>query len=94
VVAEGDKLHVEKLGRRERQGARHRGRLFVGGDSPKVGAPRVGGASVTATIVEQGREKKVYSMRRKRRKGYHKIRGHRQYFTELEIQENLRSVTR
>ena len=47
--------------------------------------PEVGGASVTATVVKHGKGPKLWAFKRKRRKGFHKIRGHRQMFTELEI---------
>jgi large subunit ribosomal protein L21 len=51
----------------------------------KVGAPWVAGASVTATVLSQGKHDKVRIFKMRRRKHYQKHGGHRQHFTELEI---------
>ena len=59
----------------------------------KVGAPYVDGAKVTATVLgraERGvndgmKGDKVLVFNKKRRKGYQKLNGHRQYFTKLQI---------
>ena len=59
----------------------------------KVGAPYVEGAKVTATVLgraERGvndglKGNKVLVFKKKRRKGYQKCNGHRQYFTKLQI---------
>ena len=60
--------------------------LMVGGDGEaKIGAPKVAGASVTAKVVAQGRGPKVLVYKKRRRKGFDKLIGHRQDFTELEI---------
>ena len=60
--------------------------LFVGGEGdPKIGMPTVEGASVTAKIVDQDRDKKILVFKKLRRKGFHKTIGHRQDFTEIEI---------
>ena len=62
--------------------------LLVGNDDDiKIGTPVVDGATVSAKIVEQGRHAKVDVFKRKRRKGFHKLKGHRQPFTEVEITE-------
>lgn len=50
-----------------------------------IGAPSVGGASVTAEIVRHGRGKKIRVFKYKRRKRYRKMQGHRQNFTEILI---------
>jgi large subunit ribosomal protein L21 len=52
-----------------------------------VGAPLVGGASVTAEVLRHGRDKKVIVFKRKRRKNYRKKQGHRQGFTEIRVNE-------
>jgi large subunit ribosomal protein L21 len=57
------------------------------GDQVTVGQPLVAGARVTAKVVEQHREKKIFVFKKKRRKSYSRARGHRQYYTALEIQE-------
>ena len=51
----------------------------------KVGTPTVAGASVTATVVAEGKAKKVIVYRYKRKTGYHKKNGHRQPFTQVKI---------
>ena len=60
--------------------------LFVAGDgSPRVGAPRVEGASVVGTVVEQDRDGKVRVFKYKKRKHYRRTRGHRQSYTAVRI---------
>ncbi len=58
--------------------------LFIGGDSPKVGAPLVSGAKVSAEIIRQARSRKVIVLRRAPGK-YIKKNGHRQHYTALKI---------
>ena len=85
-VAEGQALRVEKLAGDVGDDVTLDQVLLVGGDgSTRVGAPRVDGASVSATITRHGRSKKIIVFKKKRRKGYHKKQGHRQDFTELRI---------
>ena len=91
-VQQGDKIRVDLLGgvtpgKDHEAGAKlaFKDVLLVGGDSIKVGQPLVAGASVDATIVKHGKGPKLWAFKRKRRKGFHKIRGHRAMFTELEI---------
>ena len=52
-----------------------------------VGAPLVAGAAVSATIVEHLKGEKVIIFKKKRRKGYKKKNGHRQYLTKLQIND-------
>ena len=60
--------------------------LAVGeGDAMVVGAPRVQGASVQATVVSHGRHDKVRIFKHRRRKHYAKTQRHRQNYTELNI---------
>jgi large subunit ribosomal protein L21 len=60
--------------------------LFVGGEGePRVGSPRVEGASVVGTVVEQDRDAKIRVFKYKKRKHYRRTRGHRQSFTALRI---------
>ena len=53
----------------------------------KVGTPTVDGASVKATVVAEGKSKKVIVYRYKRKTGYHKKNGHRQPFTQVKIEK-------
>ena len=50
-----------------------------------VGSPYIKGSSVQATVISQGRAKKIMVMKMKRRKRYRRNQGHRQYFTKLRI---------
>jgi len=52
--------------------------LLVGGETTVVGAPTVAGATVSATLVEQSRAKKVIIFKKRRRKSWRKKEGHRQ----------------
>ena len=60
--------------------------MLADGDSVTIGAPLVSGASVTAKVLSQGRGQKVTIFKMRRRKHYQKHQGHRQNYTELEIQ--------
>jgi large subunit ribosomal protein L21 len=55
----------------------------------QIGAPTVAGASVKATILEHLKGEKVIVFKKKRRKGYKKRNGHRQYFTKVRIDDIL-----
>lgn len=55
------------------------------GSALRVGTPEVSGTTVTASIVEQFRGEKVIAFRKKRRKGYHKKKGHRQELTRIKV---------
>jgi large subunit ribosomal protein L21 len=52
----------------------------------KVGTPLVKGAKVTATVLQHLRDDKVLVFKKKRRKGYKKLNGHRQYLTKIHIE--------
>ena len=59
---------------------------MVAGDSgTKFGTPYVAGACVRAEILAQARDKKVIVFKYKSKKNYRRLRGHRQYFTEVVI---------
>lgn len=83
-VSEGDIIKVEKLDAEAGATVTFDQVLAVSGDSLKVGAD-VKNAAVTATVMEQGRSRKVIVYKYKRKSGYHKKNGHRQYFTEVKI---------
>lgn len=85
-VAAGEKIKVERLEAEVGQEVVIHQVLAVGdGAAMKVGAPWVAGASVTATVVSQGKHDKVRIFKMRRRKHYQKRQGHRQTFTELQI---------
>ncbi|MBL9160555.1 MAG: 50S ribosomal protein L21 [Verrucomicrobiales bacterium] len=85
-VAAGDKIDVEKLDVAEGDTVTFGEVLVAGaGDSISVGAPFVEGATVTAKVLKQHRDEKVTAFKFKRRKGFHKTKGHRRHLTRLEI---------
>ena len=59
--------------------------LVAGEGEPRVGSPRVEGASVVGTVVEQDRDAKIRVFKYKKRKHYRRTRGHRQSFTAVRI---------
>ena len=85
-VAKDDVLDVAKLEGKPGAKISFADVLIVGGDGkPKVGAPLLKGASVEAEIVEQARTDKIAVVKKRRRKGYHRHKGHRQHFTRVKI---------
>jgi len=54
-------------------------------DKLTVGKPTVEAASATGEVLKHGRDQKIIVFKKKRRKGYRKTQGHRQYFTEVKI---------
>src|SRR5690606_5475355 len=53
----------------------------------EVGAPVIDGAAVNATVVKHLKADKVLVFKKKRRKGYQKLNGHRQQLTQIAINE-------
>jgi large subunit ribosomal protein L21 len=88
-VSEGMRLQVPSLEGAEGSTVTFDKVLLISkdGSSATLGKPTIVGASVTARIVRHGRGEKVVVTKFKRRKRYNKtLRGHRQNFTEVEIQ--------
>ena len=83
-VSEGDTIKVEKLNVEAGDTVKFDEVLAIGGDKLLVGDD-VKSASVSATVVENGRGKKVIVYRYKRKSGYHKKNGHRQAYTQVKI---------
>lgn len=86
-VSEGDVIKVEKLGAEAGSTFTFDQVLFVGGDDVKVGNPTVAGATVEASVVGDGKAKKVIVYKYKRKTGYHKKNGHRQAYTKVKIEK-------
>ncbi len=86
-VEEGDVIKVEKLGVEAGETVTFDQVLVVSDGETKVGTPTVAGASVTATVVAEGKAKKVIVYRYKRKTGYHKKNGHRQAYTQVKIEK-------
>ena len=85
-VSEGDVIKVEKLDAEAGANVTFDNVLAVSDSSLKVGAD-VANATVSATVVEQGRARKVIVYKYKRKTGYHKKNGHRQAYTQVKIEK-------
>jgi large subunit ribosomal protein L21 len=88
-VEAGQKLFVHRMNEAERGSNVEFDKVLLidNNGKVKVGAPTVEGAKVTAEVVSHLRGDKVLIFHKKRRKGYRKLNGHRQDFTELSIKE-------
>jgi large subunit ribosomal protein L21 len=86
-VAKDDIIAIEKLDGKAGDKVKFDEVLMLGeaGKEPKIGEPTVKGASVTAEVLEQGRADKVTVIKFRRRKNYHRTKGHRQHETVLKI---------
>jgi len=85
-VSEGDVIFVEKLGVEEGEAVTFDKVLIIGNDeNVTIGAPTVEGATVEAKVVKNGKAKKIYVFKMKRKKNYRRKKGHRQPFTKVEI---------
>jgi len=85
-VSPGDTLRVELLGANEGDEVTLDQVLMMGeGESVTIGSPMIDNASVTAKVLQNGRDKKVRIIKFRRRKHHRKQMGHRQHFTEIEI---------
>lgn len=87
-VSEGDVITVEKLGVEAGSEYTFENVLAVcDGENVNFGAPTVSGASVKASVIGDGKAKKVIIYKYKSKKGFHKKNGHRQPFTKLKIEK-------
>ena len=85
-VSEGDVIKVEKLDVEPGTTVTFDQVIAVSDKELKV-AGDVANASVTATVMEQGRYRKVIVYKYKRKTGYHKKNGHRQAYTQVKIEK-------
>ncbi|MGO5023813.1 50S ribosomal protein L21 [Lawsonibacter sp. LCP25S3_G6] len=84
-VAEGDTLFIEKLEAEAGETVTFEVLAILDGDKATFGAPVVEGASVEATVVKNGKGKKVRIFKYNPKKGYRKRQGHRQPYTKVQI---------
>ena len=85
-VAEGDTLKLEKLAVEVGSTVDFDKVLMVAnGDDIKMGKPFLKGSKVVASVVAQGRHKKIHVLKFRRRKHHMKQMGHRQDYTEVQI---------
>jgi len=87
-VEPGDVVTIERLEGDAGDAVKFDEVLLVDSDgATRIGTPNLDGASVSGTIVEQGRARKVIVFNFRRRKNYKKKNGHRQYFTRVQIDQ-------
>jgi len=90
LIKSGDTLKVEKLDAEA-------GKEFVfdkvlllaedDGTDVKIGMPYLDGVSISAEVMEQGRNKKIRVVKFKRKVRYRRVAGHRQHFTKVKVKE-------
>jgi large subunit ribosomal protein L21 len=86
LVLPGQKLKIEKLETEEGQEVVFDKVLLVEKSNKiEIGTPYIEGAKVTGRVLKQGKGKKVIIFKFKAKKRYHKKKGHRQPYTEVEI---------
>ena len=87
-VAKNDVIRVEKLDVEAGASIDLSEVLMVGDNkSQTMGVPLVDGASVSATVLEQMRDRKIIIFKKKRRQNYRRKNGHRQHLTVLRIDD-------
>ena len=87
-VEKEQKLFVHRLNAEEGSKVNFDKVLLVdNGGKVKVGTPTVSGAAVSATVLNHLKGEKVLVFKKKRRKGYQKMNGHRQYLTHIQIED-------
>ena len=86
-VAKDQKVYVHRLQEEEGAKVSFNKVLLIGNEGTvTVGAPAIEGAEVTAKILGHLKGDKVIVFKKKRRKGYKKKNGHRQFLTEIQIE--------
>ncbi|GAW35629.1 50S ribosomal protein L21 [Roseovarius sp. A-2] len=89
-VQSGDMLRVEKLAADAGETIQFNDVLMLGGDTPVIGAPFVEGAAVQAEVVDQVKgDKVIHFVKRRRKHGSQRTKGHRQQLTLLRVTEIL-----
>jgi len=92
-VAKDQRLYVHRLDAKEGAKVEFDNVLLVeNGGKVIVGAPAVEGAKVTAKVLGHLKGDKVIVFKKKRRKGYQKQNGHRQYLTQIQIDQIVDKV--
>ncbi|NLJ83039.1 MAG: 50S ribosomal protein L21 [Bacteroidales bacterium] len=87
-VEKDNKIFVHRLNAEEGAKIEFDKVLLVDNDGKvKVGMPFVDGAKVSATVLTHLKGDKVLVFKKKRRKGYQKLNGHRQHLTQIEINQ-------
>jgi large subunit ribosomal protein L21 len=85
-VAKADKIFVPLLDQKIGSKVKFEKVLLVGDDNQtRLGTPYVSGAWIEAKVLSHMKDEKVEVFKKKKRKGYKVLKGHRQQYTELEI---------
>lgn len=85
-VSEGSVLRIEKLDAEEGAKVEFDRVLLVGdGKDVNLGTPFLEGGKVSATVMAQGKARKIEIVKFRRRKNYRRTKGHRQNFTQIKI---------
>lgn len=86
LVEKGLKLEIEKLTEEAGKTVKFDKVLMIGeGKTVKIGKPYLAGAEVEAKVLEQKKDKKVMTFKKKAKKRYERTIGHRQHVTSIEI---------
>ena len=87
LVSEGEVLKIDYRDDAEPGATIELGRVLLlkQEDQVHVGKPDVTGAKVTAEVLGHGKDKKIRIFKKKRRKGYRRMQGHRQDFTRVKV---------
>jgi large subunit ribosomal protein L21 len=92
-VQTGDQVKVEKVvGDPGTQVDLNQVLALTTAEGIRLGTPMIEDATVKATIVRTARDRKIVVFKKKRRKGYHKKQGHRQWYTLLRIDDIVGSA--
>ena len=87
-VKEGDVIFIERLPAEAEEKVSFSNVLSVtGDDGAKIGTPYVEGAAVEATVVKNGKSKKIIVYKMRPKKGYRRKQGHRQPYTKVQIEK-------
>jgi len=87
-VSSGEKLKIEQLAADVgSQITIDKVLMVADGDKVSIGKPLVKGATVQATVVNHGRGDKIRIFKMRRRKHFKKQQGHRQNFTEIQVDQ-------
>ena len=92
IVTPGQKLKIEKLNAAQDETVIFDKVLLVSeNDDATIGTPYISGATVEAKVLTQARTKKIIVFKYHNKTRHRKKRGHRQHFTEVEIQKIIPS---
>jgi large subunit ribosomal protein L21 len=97
-VEKGQKVFVHRLSAEEGSKVNFDNVLLIDNNGKvNVGTPSISGAKVSATVLNHLKGEKVLVFKKKRRKGYQKLNGHRQYLSHIQIDDivdkKIKSVT-